>query len=146
MFVGSSAEAIQKVLLTRAGEFESIAETPAFKKFQLEVKGPVRSVHFVNVAQQTRQIAKACQQAGAIMPMVVGWANAKAGTDKKIEELVPLRVMAELLPSMGKIIAEFDFLESQLTVIQDGAQPGTWREHRVILVRPAALDSSVTSN
>ena len=139
MFVGSSAEAVQKVLLTRAGQLESIAETPAFKQFKLEVDGPVRGISFVNLAQQTRQIAKVCQQAGAVMPMVVGWANAQAGTDKKMEELVPLRVMAELLPSLGKIIGEFDFLESQLTMIQDGAQPGTWREYRVTLIRPAEM-------
>ena len=77
---------------------------------------------------------------------VVGLAEAKAGTDKTdLEKTVPLLALADLLPGLGKIIGEFDFIEAQLTAVRDGEQPGTWREYRVTLVPPIAAASSVTS-
>ena len=52
-----------------------------------------------------------------------------------------------LMPSLGKIVSKFDFLEAKLSVTQDAAQPGTYFRHSVTYVRPptetAATESAV---
>ena len=42
-----------------------------------------------------------------------------------------------LLPSLGKIVSKFDFLEARLSVTQAGDQPGTYQRRTVTVVRPA---------
>jgi hypothetical protein len=142
MYLGSSIEAVQKVLDTRGGDSPSIATTAAFQEFQLDVEGPVRGVMYVNLAEQTQQVAKLLKQAGAVLPLVIGMAESKAENNEELEELIPLRVLSELLPALGEIIGELDFLDSQLSVVHDGEERGSWHEHQVTIIRPAEDDTS----
>jgi len=132
MICGSNAEVVQKVLETRAGERPSIVTSDDFKKFELEIEGPVQSVSYSNMARSTRRIATMLKQAGVIMPMIIGM----AGAEIDAEDLEPVQEIVGLLPSVGEIVGKFDFLESKLSVTQEGDEPGTYMRRSVILVRP----------
>ncbi len=132
MICGSSANVIQKVLETRAGEHPSIETSDGFKEFRLSITGPVQSISYSNMARGTRQFAALLTQAGAIMPMVIGLAGAKVDA----EDLKPVQDIIGLLPSVGEIVGKFDFLEAKLSVTQAGDDPGSYVRRSVILVRP----------
>jgi hypothetical protein len=134
MIVGSNAEAVKTVLATKAGKAPSIAGTKAFQQFHLDVKGPVYSIGYKNTAEDVRQVAAVLNQVGMMAPMIIGMVGAKA----KPDDLKPLQEALALLPSLGKIVSKFDFLEAKLSVIQAGDQPGTYEHREVIVVRPAA--------
>ena len=139
LILGSSSAAVQRVLDTRSGDAPNIAESEVFQGVHLDIEGPVQHVSFINLAEQIRQVASVCEQAGAVMPMVLGLAMSKRGDQgdaNPLERLMALQVMAELLSDAGKVIGQFDFLESQFKVIQDGPEPGTWHERSVIVIRP----------
>jgi hypothetical protein len=133
MILGSNAEAVKKMLQTKAGKGQSIADTKAFKQFQLKVEGPVDSISYTNLAESTRHAAAMINQAGAMAPMIVGMVAAKA--DPK--HLKVIQDLLGLLPSLGKIVSKFDFLEAQMSVAQAGDQPGTYLIRTVTVVRPA---------
>jgi hypothetical protein len=134
MILGSNAEAVKTVLKTKAGKGPTIADTKAFKQFQLKVEGPVRSIGCTNLAEKTRQIAKFLNQAGTLAPMIIGMVGAKANPD----DLKPIQEVLGLLPSLGKIVSKFDFLEANISVTQAGDQPGTYQVRTVTVVRPPA--------
>ncbi len=134
MILGSNAEAVKTVLETKAGKGPTIADTKAFKQFQLKVEGPVRSISYTNLAENTRQTAKFLNQAGTLLPMIIGMAGVKANPD----DLKPVQEVLGLLPSLGKIVSKFDFLEASLSVTQAGDQPGTYQVRTVTVVRPPA--------
>ena len=132
MMVGSNASAVKKVLDARAGQGKTIADTEAFKRFNLKVEGPVQAIAYTNLAESTRGFARLLVQAGAVAQLVVGI----AGIEADAEELEPVQEVLGLLPDVAKIVAKFDFLEEQVSVTQDGDEPGTYMRRSVILVRP----------
>ncbi len=134
MILGSNAEAVKTVLATKAGKAPTIADAKTFKQFHLEVKGPVYSIGYKNTAEDVRQVAAVLNQAGMMAPMILGMVGAKA----KPDDLKPVQEVLGLLPSLGKIVSKFDFLEAKLSVIQAGDQPGTYQHREVTVVRPAA--------
>jgi len=134
MILGSSAEAVKAVLATKAGKAPTIAGSKSFKQFHLEVKGPVDSIRYRNLAEDTRQAAAALNQAGMMAPMILGMIGANA----KPEQLKPVQEVLGLLPSVAKIVSKFDFLEAQLSVTQAGDEPDTFQTREVTVVRPAA--------
>lgn len=134
MMVGSSADAVKKVLDTRAGNTPSIAGTKSFEQFHLKVEGPVRSIRYGNTAQSLRRAAALLNQVGTMAPMFLSMAAGNA----KPEELKPIQDALGLLPSVAKIVAKFDFFQASMSVVQAGDQPGTCLKRSVIVVRPPA--------
>lgn len=72
---GSHGTAVEKVLDTRNGDGDTIADSDTFRKFELEISGPVNSVSYSNTGEATRQMAAGLQQAGAMLPMILGMAG-----------------------------------------------------------------------
>ncbi len=134
MMIGSNAEAVNAALATKAGKAPSIADADSFKQFHLKVEGPVHSISYKNTAEDVRQVAAVLNQAGVIVPMVIGMVGAKANP----EDLKPVQEVLGLLPSVGKIVSKFDFLQAQLSVTQAGSQPGTYQRRTATVVRPPA--------
>ncbi len=141
MFLGSNAQVVKTMLEAKAGKGPPITDTKAFKQFQLKVDGPVHSISYSNLGERTRQTAAMLNQAGAIAPMIVGLAAAEA----KPEQRKLIQDVLGLLPSVGKIVAKFDFLEAKMSVTQAGDQPGTYLRRSVTVVRPPAPQSKAAS-
>jgi hypothetical protein len=134
MIVGSNAEAVKQMLQARSGKGESIAQTKAFKQFQLKVEGPVQAIRYTNTAENIRQAAAIINQVGTMAPMILATAAGKA----KPEQLKVVQDLLGLLPSVGQIVSKFDFLEAKMSVTQAGDQPGTYIRRTVTVVRPAS--------
>ncbi len=142
MYIGSSTKAIQQVLDTQAGKGETIENTDAFKRLSIEVEGPVDSIKYTNTAESTRAMARALTQAGTMAPMIMAMAGANAGDDS----LQPIQEVLALLPDLSKIVAKFDFLEANITVIQGGDEPDSYTKRGVTVVRaPEAEANTETS-
>jgi hypothetical protein len=136
MIIGSKGSAVQKVLDTRAGMGETIADTDAFKQFHLEVDGAVNSISYTNLAESTRRIAMLLNQVGAFVPAIIGMAGAQADP----EDLKPVQELLGLLPSVAQIVEKFDYLEAKLSVTQPTEDPQTYMSRAVTLVRPPTQD------
>jgi hypothetical protein len=134
MVVGSSPAAVEKVFATRAGEGETIVDTEAFQELDLEVEGPVHAIAYTDLAESTRQTARAIAQIGLIAPVIIGMAGQEADS----EELKPVREVLGLLPSVAKIVSKFDFFEARLSVTQEGDEPATYMRRSVTVIRPLA--------
>lgn len=133
MYIGSSAAAVEKVLAVQSGEGEAMADAEAFKRFGMEVEGPVASIQYTDLAASTRGVAQFLKQAGAIAPTVIGMAGANNADP---ETMAVLQEVAGLLPSLGKIVEKLDFYEAKLATVQAGEEPGTYVKRSVTLVRP----------
>ena len=133
MVVGTSAQAVKSVLDTRAGDAESVTSTDGFKRFGVEIEGPIRSISYTDLAANTRNMAMVMGQMGTMLPGLMAMAG---GGQTQMEEMKPVLDMLGLLPDLGRIIAKFDFLEAELSVVQDGKEPGTYTKKSVVLVRP----------
>ena len=142
MICGTNAKVVEKVLDTRAGEHPSIVTSDAFKRFRLEIDGPVQSVGYSNMARSTRQISTMLKQAGAIMPMMIGMMGAEVDAEK----LEPIQEVVGLLPSVGQVVGKLDFLDSKLSVTQAGNEPGTYLRRSVIYVRPVIEEESADAS
>ena len=134
MFIGSHRDAVQQILDTRAGNGQTMAQSDAFTRFNLDVQGPVYSIAFTDTATQTRNIAQFMNQAGLMAPAFIGMVAAQANA----EQMQMIQELLGLLPSLGKIVAKCDFLEATLAVSQPGDEPGSYRKQTVVLVRPPA--------
>ncbi len=132
MAMGSHAEAIESVLATRNGEKESIATSDTFTQFGLEVTGDVNSISYSNTGESIRQFGQGLQQVGSMLPMIIGM----AGQGNNSPDLEPVQDVLSLLPSIGRIITKFDFIESELSVTQPGPTEDTFVRHKVIMIRP----------
>lgn len=139
MMVGSSAEAIQRILATRAGEAPTFVESDAFARFDMPIEGSVLSIRYSNLAESTRQMAEFLEGAGMIMPMVIGMAGAQADS----EQLRLIQDIVALLPDVGKVVAKFDFLEGSLSVVQDGPTDDIWLQRSVTLVRAPGVGATL---
>ena len=131
LVVASSAGAVDAVREAVNSE-TSITETEAYRRFGLEISGPVQSISYTNRGDQIREMAAAVTQLGTMMPMLMGM----AGTQADPEVVGTLQEVFALLPDVGRIIARFDFLDASLSVTQAGDQPGTWTTRAATLVRP----------
>lgn len=129
MAIGSHADAVRTVLETRSGKGETITSTEAFKQFDLSIDGPVASVAYSNLGDGTRATAQALQQAGAMLPMVLGMAG------RSPEDIKPVQDFLGLLPSVGRIIGKMDFYDAQLSVVKPG-ESNTYTKHSVTLIKP----------
>ncbi len=130
MVVGSNAGAVKRVLDAKAGQGQTIDQTEAFKQFHLEVEGPVDSIGYTNLAEQTRQIAMFLRQVGTFVPMFLAMAGAEAGA----EELKPVEEVIGLLRDVAQIVDKFDFLEASLSVTQ--SDDDSYVRRTVTVVRP----------
>jgi hypothetical protein len=131
MIVGSNAEAVQRVLATRAGQGKTMADTEAFRQLGLKIEGPVDGVRYNNLAESIRRIAQVLNQVGTVAPAIL----ALAGVEGDAEELKPVQEVLALLPDVAKIVAKFDFLEAKLSVTQSGDDPLSYTRRSVTVVR-----------
>jgi hypothetical protein len=132
MIVGSSAEAVESVLATRASQGKTIADTDGFQQLGLKIEGPVDGVSYNNLAESIRRLARLLNQVGTMAPAIL----ALAGAHGDAEELKPVQEVLALLPSVAKIVAKFDFLEAKLSVTQSGDDPLSYTRRSVTVVRP----------
>jgi len=142
MYLGMSADAVKKVLDTKAGQGETMEGTDAFRNLKLDVEGPVESISYANTAENTRNLAQGLNQIGAMAPMIMAMAGAQAGQ----ADLKPIQEALALLPDVAQIIGKFDFLEAKMTVVQAGDEPNTVVKRSVTVVRPAETASAKAAN
>ncbi len=132
MTMGTHTDAVQTVMLTKGGEGENFASSPKFAQFEMEITGPVYSISYSNTGESIRQAAQAMQQVGAMLPMMM----AMAGGGNNAPDLAPIQDVLQMLPSIGRIVAKFDFIDSKLSYSQPGPTDGTYIRHAVTLIRP----------
>lgn len=139
MVLGSSPGAVKRVLDVRANRGETIDASENFRRFKLEIDGPVKSLSYADLANHTRHAAQVIRQVGVFAPAVLGMVGAQANA----EDLKPVQELLALLPSVANVVEKFDFLEAQLSVEQAGDLPYSYVRHSVTLVRPPA-ETAVT--
>jgi hypothetical protein len=137
MIVATNASAVQKVLKTLSGDAPSIATTERFKKFDIEVKGPVSAISYSDIGAATKQAAAFIRQAGFMAPAIIASAGVK---DPKVLKL--LQDAVGLLPSIANVVEKFNFLDARLTVVQKGEASGTYLKRSVTLVRTPAAEAA----
>jgi hypothetical protein len=136
MFLGSNRHAVQKVLDARAGEVATIDKTEAFTRFGMEIEGPVYSIAYTDVAEQTRGAAQFLNQVGPMGQAVVGLLGIQADA----EEMQVVQELLGLLPSVGKIVSKFDFLQAKLVVTQSSEELGGYLKRTAVLVKPPSTE------
>ena len=137
MTAASHSDAVHTIDLVRSGEAESFASTDRFKQFGLDVSGDVYSISYSNTGESIRQAAQGLQQFGSMLPMFIGM----AGQGANDAELGPVKDLLGLLPSIGRIVAKFDFIDSKMSVTQPAGEPGAYIRHSVVMIRPPAGDA-----
>jgi hypothetical protein len=142
MIIGSNAAATTKLLQTLAGDGPAIDKSEAFKRFGLDIEGPVYAVSYTDLAASTRQAAQFIRQAGGFAPMIVAMAGAQADPKK----LKPLQDALALLPSIANVVEKFDYLEARLSVTQKGDAPGSYIKRSATLVRPLEVKTEKTES
>jgi len=134
MMIGGNPEAVARVIATRKGEIPSIDHTSSFQKFGLDVTGPVYQMSYTDLGTTIRSMADAIEGAGAIAPMLLGSMAMHADPEK----LKPVQELISLLPSIAKVVREFDFIDERLTVVREGPKDNTYRRDVVYLLRDPA--------
>lgn len=137
MILGTHQKAVEKALQTQAGEGETFADSERFKSFQLEVPETIHTISYANVGENIKAAAAALQQAGMMAPMILGMAQAQAppGSDGA-KGMKVVREVAAMLPSIGRIIGKFDFIDATLSTTVATSEPGTYRRDTVTLIKP----------
>ncbi len=135
MIIGSHPDAVQQVFAVRSGDAQSFAESETFRQFNLEVSGTVSAISYRNIGESTRQMAQGLQQAGIMLPMLIGMAG-QQGDAANRPDLSIIQDLAGLLPAAGRIIAKMDFIDKSMSYSQAGPEKGTWIRHSVTLIRP----------
>jgi hypothetical protein len=133
MIFASDAAAAKKVLQTLSGNAPSFDTTEQFKRFQLEIDGPVYAISYTNLSASARQAAQFILQAGIMAPMAVATAAAAAKADPM--KIKPVQDALALIPSIANVVEKFDYLEARLGVVQAGEAPGSYVKRGVTLVR-----------
>lgn len=139
MTMGSHADAVQSVMLTKGGEGPTFAETEKFRKFGLDVEGDVYSISYSNTGESIRQAAQGMQQVGAMLPMIMMSMGQSGGNGPDLE---PIKDLLALMPTVGRIVAKFDFIDANLSVSKPGPTDGTYIRHTVTTIRPPAAAES----
>ncbi|MEQ9408970.1 MAG: hypothetical protein RIK87_14630 [Fuerstiella sp.] len=142
MAIGSHADAVEQVLLTRAGESETFVTTDKFTQFGLEVTGDVSAISYRNTGETIRQISQGLQQAGSLVPMLM---MAAGGGGENQPDLAPVQELLGMLPSVGRVLAKMDFYESTLSVTQPGPSDGTYVRHSVTMIRPPQVEAETST-
>jgi hypothetical protein len=130
MIVATNSSAAQKLLKTLSGDAPTIATTDRFKKFGIEVKGPVSSITYSDMGANTRQIATFIRQAGMMAPAIIVSAGVKDPKKMKL-----LQDAVGLLPSIANVVEKFTFLDARLTVLQKGDATGSYIKRNVTIVK-----------
>ena len=138
MIIGSSGDAVKTVLATRDGDHESFKSTSAFKQFNLEVADSVNGITYADIGAQIRGASQMLMQVGIIAPTFMAMAPPEAK-----EQLEPVRELLTLLPKISRIVKTFDFYEKQISVIEEGDEPGSWKRSSVLTIR---MDDAEESN
>lgn len=138
MIIATTPAAAQEVIDSRWGDAENIAQTEAFKQFDLEIEGEVASVSYANIAENIRNTAAMINQAAAMAPMFIGMAAADADPD----DVKLLTQAVGLLPSVAKIVEKFDFMQAQLSVTEPGDEEGTYTRRSVMLIEETEAASA----
>ncbi|MGB4709367.1 MAG: hypothetical protein WBH50_25820 [Fuerstiella sp.] len=141
MTMGTHKDAVQTVMLTKGGESPSFAETETFTQFGMDVKGPVYSISYSNTGESIRQTAKGLQQVGAMLPMMI----AMAGGGNNGPDLAPVQDFLQMLPSIGRIVEKFDFIDSKLNYVEPGPTEGSYLRHGVTIIKPLKTAESESS-
>ena len=70
-------------------------------------------------------------------PMILGMAQAQAppGSDDA-KGMKVIQELAGLLPSVGRIVGKFDFIDATLSTTVSGSEPGAYRRDSVTLIKP----------
>ncbi len=131
MYIGQSAAAVKKVLDTKAGNGDTIVDTEDFKRLNIEVEGPVEAISYANTAQNLRDLADGLRKAGFAFQTVL----LMAGANNEDESLEPVKEVLALMPDVAQIVESFDFLESKMTVVQQGPDPDSYTKRSVTVVR-----------
>jgi hypothetical protein len=131
MYMGSTAEGVQKVLDARAGKIATVDREQCIKRFNMPIEGSVNDLSFTDLKSNIHHGADVIRKVGAMAPMFI----AMAGANANAEELKPVQEVVALLPSLAKVVEKFDFFEAQMTVVQDGPLPDSYLKRSVILVR-----------
>jgi hypothetical protein len=134
MMVASNSATAQRVLQTLAGDAPSFDTTEQFKRFQLEIDGPVYAISYSDLSASARQAAQFIRQAGIMAPMAVATAAAAAKADPA--KLKPVQDALALIPSIANVVEKFDYLLARLSVVQIGDEPGSYVKRSITLVRP----------
>ncbi|MFN9720901.1 MAG: hypothetical protein ACK58L_19570 [Planctomycetota bacterium] len=138
MIIGTHKQAVEKALATQAGEGDLWADSDRFKSFGLEVPETVSAISYVNVGENVKAAAAALQQAGMMAPVFLGMAEAQV-KDPDSDDAKGLKVVKELaamLPSIGRIVGKFDFIDATLTTSVPVSEPGAYRKDTVTLIKP----------
>ena len=144
MIIGSHKEAVETALATRSGEAANWSESDRFREFGLDVDGDVHSISYTNTGENIRAMSQGLQQAGMIAPMIIGMIPSQnQGGDGP--DLQVLQDILGLLPSVGRIIAKFDFIEASMATAQPGREAGTYVRHSVTLIRPPQEEKPAVS-
>jgi hypothetical protein len=89
-------------------------------------------------------MAQGLQQAGMLAPMMLGMMQSQnqggRGPDLQI-----VQDLLGLLPSVGRIVAKFDFIDATLSVSQPGSEAGTYMRQSVTLVRPPKVEKAASA-
>jgi hypothetical protein len=134
MIIGSSQQAVEKLLAVRAGKVDSFGKTPAFAVFEkigLAPNAPAFSVSYRDIGTQVRQAADMINQVGATLPMFLSMVAVNA----KPEELKSAQEAISLLPSISKVVRKFDFFGHSLSIVHKGPTPNTYLRESVTEVR-----------
>jgi hypothetical protein len=134
MFFASSSAAAEKVLQTLSGNAPSIDTTEQYKRFKLEIDGPVYAISYRDLGASARQAAQLIRKAGIMAPMAVATAAAAAKADQA--KLKPVQDVLALIPSIANVVEKFDYFEARLSVVQKGEASGSYIKRCVTLVRP----------
>jgi hypothetical protein len=130
MIIGTSQQAVEKVLAVRDGKAASFASTPAFAEFEkigLAPNDPASAISYQDIGAQVRQAADVLNQVGATLPMFLSMAAANA----KPEELKPVQEAISLLPSIAKVVRKFDFFGHSFSIVRKGPAPNTYLSESV---------------
>jgi hypothetical protein len=134
MILASDSAAAQKVLRTLSGDAPSFDKTEQFKRFKLEIDGPVYAISYSDLSASARKAAQFIRQAGTMAPMAVATAAAAAKADAA--KLKPVQDALALIPSIANVVEKFDYLQARLSVVQTGDEPGSYVKRSITLVRP----------
>jgi hypothetical protein len=129
VIVATNPTAARKVLKTLSGDSPSIVSTERFKRFGMDVKGPVVAIRYSDIGASIRQAAMLIRQAGFMAPAFILSAGVKDAKTLKV-----LQDATGLLPSIANVVEKFNFLDGRLTVAQKDAS-GSYIQQTVTLVR-----------
>jgi hypothetical protein len=136
MMVGSSKDAIERVLAAYDGKAATITSSEQFEKFDLPVQDTVSSLSYTDLHAGIHNGADVIRKIGGVAPMFVGMAAKEA----KAEQLQVVSELLALLPSVANVVEEFDFYDASLTTVSEGPLPDSFLKQSVTLIEVPATE------